>query len=351
MSDDRTLSLVIGGAGFVGRHIVEALLRQGQRVRVLDLVPPADPRVEWLVGDICNPADAAEACVGVDTVFQTASLVDVRPGHIRQLYEINFYGDRNVIAACIGAGVRRLIYTSSIDVVFEGRPIRAGTESQPYPARPLGAYARTKMLAEQDVLQANGRGGLLTCALRLAGVYGPGDRHRFPPILALACNNQGVRLGDGRALFNHVYVENVAYAHLLAAKRLTHGSPVAGASYFITDHAPSNFFAFFEPFLRDLGLPLPTRSIPYRVAYLMALTWELAALATGGLPRRMLPLTRYTVASTCVDFYFSNARAIRELGYHPPIDQTEARRRTVEWVKTDLFNHQQDQLSRGSIRP
>ncbi|NNJ09186.1 NAD-dependent epimerase/dehydratase family protein [Chloroflexales bacterium ZM16-3] len=327
------VSLVIGGAGFVGRHVVDALLQRGQHVRVLDLKPLDDERVESLVGDICDPADVAEACCGVDTVFQTASLVDVRPGSGRRLYEVNLYGNRNVIAACIGTGVRKLVYTSSVDVVFDGRPIRTGDESLPYPTRHLDVYGRTKMLAEREVLQANGRGGLATCALRLGGVYGPGDPHRFPPVLALARANRGVRLGDGRAVFNHVYVENVAHAHLLAADQLALGSPVAGASYFITDHAPRNFFAFFDPFLRDLGLPVPTHTIPYGVAYLLAAAWELATLAAGGLLRAAPPLTRYVVASTCVDFFFSGEQAARDLGYRPPVGDAEARRRTVESLR------------------
>ncbi len=325
--------LVIGGAGFVGRHVVGALLERGQRVRVLDLHPLGDPRVESLVGDIRDPADVAEACAGVGTVFQTASLVDVRPGNGRRLYDVNLYGNRNVIAACIGAGVRRLVYTSSVDVVFDGRPIRAGDESLPYPARHLDVYGRTKMLAEGEVLRANGRGGLSTCALRLGGVYGPGDPHRFPPVVALARANRGVRLGDGRARFNHLYVENAARAHLLAAERLAPGAPSAGASYFITDHGPQNFFAFFDPFLRDLGLPVPTRTIPYRAAYLLGALAELAALGAGGLLRSAPLLTRYVVASTCVDFSFSGARAARELGYSPPVGEDEARRRTVAWLR------------------
>lgn len=325
-------SLVIGGAGFVGRHIVAALLQAGHAVRVFDRVPIQNPQVEDWVGDLRDPAAVAEACRGVDTVYQAASLVEVRPGHAEQLYAVNVYGNRHVIAGCVAAGVQRLIYTSSIDVVFSGRPIRNGDEDLPYPTRHMDTYGRTKMLAEREVLHANGRGGLATCALRLAGVYGPGDNHRFPAVLDLARANRGVRLGDGRARFNHVYVENVAYAHLLAAEHLRLGSPIAGANYFIIDHPPENFFTFFDPFLHDLGLPLPTRSIPYRTAYLLATAFELFSLTAGRLLAAAPPLTRYTVASTCLDFFFSGERARRDLGYSPPISAEEARRRTVAWL-------------------
>ncbi len=326
------VSLVVGGAGFVGRHIVAALLQAGQRVRVFDRTPIQNPQVEDWVGDLRDPAAVAEACRGVDTVYQAASLVEVRPGHTEALYAVNLYGNRHVIAGCVAAGVKQLIYTSSIDVVFSGRAIRNGDEDLPYARRHLDTYGRTKMLAEREVLLANGRGGLATCALRLAGVYGPGDNHRFPEVLKLARINQGVRLGDGSARFNHVYVENVAHAHLLAAERLRLGSPIAGASYFITDHPAENFFSFFDPFLQDLGLPIPTRSIPYRTAYILATAFELFSLTAGRLLAAAPPLTRYTVASTCKDFFFSGERARRDLGYIPPISAEEARRRTVAWL-------------------
>lgn len=328
---DDGLCLVVGGSGFVGRHLVAALLEQGRRVRVFDLAPLEGLPVEMVQGDLRRTDDVRRACAGAGTVFQCASLVDWRPGSERRLHEVNVVGNRHVIEACAAQGGVRLVYTSSIDVVFDGRPIRNGDERQPYAARHLDSYGRTKMLAERETLAANGRNGLLSCALRLAGVYGPGDPHRLPTVVALARRGRMLRLGDGRARFNHVYVENVAHAHLLAADRLAPGSPVAGASYFITDHPARNFFDFTGAFLDALGLAAPRRAIPYRAAYALATAMELWAHATRGRAGRA-PLTRYTVASTCVDFYFSSARAERELGYAPPISEREARARTVAWL-------------------
>lgn len=333
MASDRDRCLVIGGSGFVGRHLVTLLLRQGRPVRVFDRVPFDDPRVEMIVGDIRRPADVRHACVGLDTVFQCASLIDWRPGSAQLLHEVNLLGNRHVLEACLARGGMRLVYTSSIDVVFEGRPIRNGDERQPYPTRHLDVYGRTKMLAERETLAANGRNGLLTCALRLAGVYGPGDVHRLPTVLALARRGRMLRLGDGRARFNHVYVENAAHAHLLAAERLTPAAPTAGASYFITDHPPRNFFDFVTTFVRDLGLPTPRGAIPYHAAYALAAALELWAHATRG-RAGVSSLTRYVVASTCVDFYFNPAKAARELNYQPLVSEAEARRRTLAWLRT-----------------
>ena len=328
---DGEYSLVIGGSGFVGRHLVEQLVRLGQPVRVFDRVPYGDPRVEMIVGDLRQAELVWQACAGAGTVFQCASLIDWRPGNQPHLYGVNVLGNRAVLAACAAQGVPRLVYTSSIDVVFDGRPIRDGDETIAYPARHLDFYGRTKAQAERDVLAANGRGGLATCALRLAGVYGPYDQHRFPPIIAAVRAGRMLRLGDGRARFNHVYVENAAHAHLLAAARLAPGSPAAGACYFITDHPASNFFDFADELLHELGLAVPRRAIPNPAAYALALALELLARrGSGAAPM----LTRYVVASTCVDFCFRHARAARELGYHPIVSAAEARARTSAWLRS-----------------
>lgn len=329
MSGNSDLYLVIGGSGFVGRRLALLLLNQGRRVRVFDRTPIGDSRVDMMVGDIRRAEEVQRACDGATVVFQCASLVDWRPGSDQALYDVNVAGNRNVLAACAARDHVRLVYTSSIDVVFEGRPIRDGDETLPYAARHLDMYGRTKMLAEQETLAAAGK-GLAACALRLAGVYGPGDNHRLPTLIAQARRGWMVRLGDGSARFNHVYVDNAAYAHLLAAERLTSGT--RGASYFIIDHPPRNFFEFTGSLLADLGFRTPPRAIPYRLAYMLATALEYWARATRG-RAGVTPLTRYAVASTCVDFYFRGDKARRELGYAPPVSEAEARAQTLAWLR------------------
>jgi nucleoside-diphosphate-sugar epimerase len=228
--------------------------------------------------------------------------------------------------------VPRLIYTSSIDVVFDGSPIVSGDESLPYPIKYLDDYGHTKALAEQDVIRANGQQGLLTCALRTAGIYGPGDRYRVPSILREAQRGRMVRLGDGHAKFNHVYVDNAAHAHVLAAEVLTNRSALAGQCYFITDHPATNFYDFFIPFLQALNYPAYTRTIPTSIAYALATTSE--TLARWGFSGDRPPLlTRYVVKSTCEDFSFTHAKATRDFGYQPIVSLEQSQAKTIEWLK------------------
>ena len=200
------------------------------------------------------------SCAGLepdDVVFQTAAAVwDVNtPDHVYE--DVNVDGNRSVLDVCRERGIRRLVYTSTIDVVVDGRrPVVDGDESLPYPERlPRDAYSRTKIEAEQLMLAADSP-ELATCALRPVGMYGPRDRYHLGNMVAMARKGNKLRLGSGSARFSHAYSENVAHAHVLAAYHLFPGSNAAGNAYFIGDHYPAeNFFDFMQPFLEALDLP------------------------------------------------------------------------------------------------
>jgi len=315
--------VVIGGAGMLGFEIARQLIARGKRVTILDLETPPERICDSRQGDIRSREDVARACIGADVVFQTAAAV-WNANTPQKLYEeVNVGGNRLVLDVCRESGVRRLVYTSTIDVVVQGRrPVVYGDESLPYPRRmPKDAYSRTKIEAERMVLAADGP-DLATCALRPVGMYGPRDRHHLGNILAMARKGNKVRLGSGKACFSHVYSENAAHAHICAAAHLFPGSRAAGQPYFIGDHYPAgNFFDFMEPFLEALDLPVPRRRIPYPVAYGLARVAEMVA------PRSNF--NRFAVVQTCVDHTYRHDRAVRELGYVPPVSREEAFARTI----------------------
>jgi nucleoside-diphosphate-sugar epimerase len=319
--------LVIGGSGMLGFEIVRQLKDQGKRVRVLDIQPLPEPICEFVQGDIRSPGDLEAACQDIEVVFQTAAAVWDRSLPARVYEQVNVEGNRRVLDACLHLGIRRLVYTSTLDVVVDGaKPILEGDESLPYPKRlPRDPYCRSKILAEQLVLAANGP-RLATCALRPVGMYGPRDRYHLGNVIDMARRGRYVRLGDGSARFSHVYSENAAFAHLLAARRLAPGSPVAGQAYFIADHYPAkNLFDFMEPFLSELGLPLPRLRISYPLAMAMAAIAEILT------PRSSF--SRFAVIQTCVNHTFVDGKAARELGYWPIVSREEAFRRTLAWLR------------------
>jgi nucleoside-diphosphate-sugar epimerase len=314
----------------LGYEMVRQMLAAGKEVGVLDLQPLPEACCEAHIGDIRDRDAVRATCQGSDVVIQTAAAVWA-PGTPHEAYEtINVDGNQIVVDVCRELGIRRLVYTSTIDVVVEGRrPIVDGDESLPYPQKlPGDAYSRTKIAAERLMLAANGP-DLATCALRPAGMYGPRDRYHLGNIVDMAKRGKYMRAGNGEARFTHVYSENAAHVHLLAAERLFPGSPVAGQIYFVGDHYPANnLFDFMEPYLEALGLPAPRRSIPYPVAYGLACVAELVA------PRSNL--TRFAVVQTCVDHTYRHDKAERDLDYAPIVSYDEAFRRTLEYWRNKL---------------
>ena len=325
------LDLVTGGSGLTGRALVAQLQRAGRRVRVLDLLPSLDPDVESVIGDIRDVAVVARAMAGVHTVYHTVAVVTQHPAKTALVDAVNVGGTDVLIRAAQQAGVTGFVFTSSIDVVFDGSDIAAGDESLPYPATFLDAYGRSKAEAERLVLAANGQHGMATVSLRAAGIFGPHDQHRLPVALRHIRKNGYVPMGDGSARFSHVYVDNLAHAHVLAGARLSLESPHAGKAYFITDHAPSNFFTFLEPYLAEVGIGPARMRLPRRLAWGLGCVMEATYHTFGRFISVDPVLTRYTVAAVCRDFWFVHDAATRDFGYEPIVSAEEAYDRTARW--------------------
>src|SRR5262245_2353183 len=183
--------LVAGGSGFVGANLVSALLDRGYQVRSFDRAPSplsAQPKLEVLDGDICDPGTVAAAVDGIDTVFHTAAVIDLRGSagarrrcgpsnppvwghpqprsgegasratgcvtdeHRQRSFDVNVGGTKNLVRAAQAAGVKRFVHTSSNSVVMGGKPIAGGDETLPYTDRFNDLYTETKVVAEKFVL-------------------------------------------------------------------------------------------------------------------------------------------------------------------------------------------------------
>lgn len=313
-----------GGVGFLGQSLVHALYKNGCSVSILSIEPPHEfnPEIPYFQGDLKKIEDIIKACQGIDTVFHPASIV-LPSGFMssklrKHIFEVNVLGTKNVINACIECGVSRLVYTSSNNVVFD-RDIANGDENLPYATKFIDVYTRTKVISEKEVLAANGRSGLLTCALRPGGIYGPGDKIIFPRMVeSLKKGRLKFTIGDGKALADSVYIDNVVDAHLLAASKLVKNSDVAGQAYFISDGEPSNYFVFMRPLIEGMGYKFPSFAIPYSLAYATAYVAELL----HWLLRTPNPfLTRMEVNKVSLSNYFIIDKAKRDLGYSPQVTQ------------------------------
>ena len=191
--------LVTGGGGFLGRRIIEQLVAQGDRVRSYsrgDYPALRAVGVETQRGDLRDADAVADACAGMDLVFHVGGVAGLW-GPWRHFHGINTLGTHHVVAGCQRHGVRRLVFTSSPSVTFDGTDQEKLDERAPYAARWLCHYAHSKALAEQHVLRSHGVAGLATCALRPHLIWGPGDPHLIPCLLERARQGRLLRVGAG----------------------------------------------------------------------------------------------------------------------------------------------------------
>jgi nucleoside-diphosphate-sugar epimerase len=322
-------ALVTGGGGFLGSAIVRRLVARGDQVHSLSRHSYHDLNLLGVIQHLSDLADSqavVDAARGCDVVFHVAAKAGLA-GRYRDYHRTNVIGTENVLAACRHLGIRRLVYTSSPSVVFDGRDMEGVNESAPYPARYLAAYARTKALAEQAVRAANGA-HLATVGLRPHLIWGPGDNHLVPRLLAKARAGRLRRIGRDSKPIDSVYIDNAAAAHLLAADRLFPGSPVAGKVYFITNGEPVPVWDLVNRILATAGLGPVTRSIPFALAY--GIGWALEkvfALLGGG---REPPMTRFLAKELTTAHWFDITAARRDLGYEPTVSVTEGLRRLAE---------------------
>ncbi|TFL02423.1 C-3 sterol dehydrogenase [Pterulicium gracile] len=237
MATARDNYLVIGGSGFVGRHIVQQLLARGDTVSVLDIVQRYHD-TPFYSADISEQQEVAAALQksGATCVIHTAS-PHAGLNDAALYFKVNVDGTKAIIAACVQQGVTKLVFTSSAGVIFDGGDIINADERTPLPETPLDAYNESKAKAEEAVLQANGIGGLWTVALRPAGIFGPGDRQVMSGLFQVYDRGQThFQIGDNTNLFDWTYVGNVAKAHLLAADKL--GPPKFPRLELTEDHIP-----------------------------------------------------------------------------------------------------------------
>jgi nucleoside-diphosphate-sugar epimerase len=335
-------ALVTGGGGFLGGYIVEALLARGDRVRSFgrgDYPELATQGVEVVRGDIRDRNAVAEACRGIDCVFHTAAIAGLsatRRAHT-EFVTTNTWGTRQIILGCRAHRVPRLVYTSSPSVVFAGEDQAGVDESVRYNFDWLfqhgASYSVTKAAAEFHVLRSDGRGVMRTCALRPHLIWGPGDTHLIPRLLARAKVGRLRRIGDGTNLVDMTYVENAAEAHLLAADALAKPDPaVAGKAYFLSQGEPVNCWQWIDEILALADLPPVRKSMSFKTAWRLGAACESAhrLFRLRGEP----PMTRFLAAQLATSHWFDISAARRDFAYNPRVSTQEGMRRLGEWLKT-----------------
>jgi 2-alkyl-3-oxoalkanoate reductase len=206
---------------------------------------------------------------------------------------------------------------------------RGVTNRSPTPPYFEAPYPKTKAMAERLVLAADSP-RLATVSLRPHLIWGPGDNHLVPRIIAKAKAGRLRRIGSRPCLVDTVYVDNAAQAHLLAADRLATGGGIAGRSYFISNGEPLPLWEMVNRILAAAGMPPVSRSIPAGAALAAGALCE-AVWSTLRLPGEP-PMTRFVAREMATAHWFDISAAISDLGYKPEISIDEGLKRLGNWL-------------------
>jgi UDP-glucose 4-epimerase len=272
--------LVTGGAGFIGRRLVKALLRTGAEVSVADLREPTEPGVRPVVGDLRDPSVVARAVSpGTDAIFHLAAITSV----LKSLddpagtYATNVAATASLLEMARTHGVKSFLLASTNAVVGDvGRSVI--TEQSPL--RPLTPYGATKAAGEMLVNCYSAAYGVTGCSLRFSNVYGPGMQEKdsfVPRLMRAARDGRGVQIyGDGTQVRDLIHVDDIVAA-LLLAWRTGHTGPVivgAGESVTVNDIVAAARAV--------TGAPIPAENIPPKPGEMPAVIVDISAARAIG---------------------------------------------------------------------
>lgn len=328
-----SLTLVTGGAGFIGSHLVRQLVERGETVRVLDRPGarvdhlPLD-RIELVNADIRN-VDAVRAAVrGCQRVYHLAANPQLWTRRRGDFHRVNYLGTVNVLTESLVAGAERIVHTSTESILTRSRQTSPIAEDQAVPGRDvIGPYCRSKFRAERFAFHL-ARGGGPVVIVNPTLPIGPGDWGRSPPTQMMLDFCLGKRPAYLDAELNMMDVRNVADGMIRAMER---GRP--GVRYLLGAENWS-IREVFGHLAKLTGLPSPRFRVPYPVALATAYISEWWADAVTG----QIPAATVTgVKLTRRRMHFDSCRSLAELGLKPrpiaeSISEAVAWFRSVGWL-------------------
>jgi len=323
-------TLVTGAAGFLGSHVTRQLVAGGEDVRVL-MRPSstnraiADLPLEYVTGDLRDPASLDRAMQGVQRVFHVAADYRLWARRKREIYDSNVGGTKNVLEAAKRAGVERLIYTSTVATIAVDRPQHPNESTDARLEEMVGHYKRSKWMAEQEALKA-AKAGLPVVVVMPTTPVGPWDWKPTPTGKIILDFLNGKMPGYVETGLNFVGVEECAAGHLLAAEK-----GKVGERYLLGGENLT-LKAMLDTLSTITGLPQVRLKIPHGLALGVAYANTVFSRLIGrapGIPVEGVKIARHMMFVDC-------SRAQRELGFNVgPV--AAALERAVRWYEANGY--------------
>lgn len=327
-------ALVTGGTGFVGCHVTRHLLSQNVSVRCLVRASSiranlAGLDVEYAVGDLQDPASLKAALQGCEMLFHVAADYRLWSRHPEEMHRVNIDGTRYLLEAAGDAGVRKIIFTSSVAAV--GRPpsnghLGIGNETMdPSPEQLVGPYKRSKFESDR-LVRDFARKGLPVVIVNPAAPIGSHDIKPTPTgkmIVDFLNHRMPAYIDTG---MNFIDVEDVAAGHWLAAQKGKVGER------YIFGNKNMSLKEFLDKLAAVSGMRAPKIKMPYAVAWLVGAVTTGASYLTGKEP--LVPLDAVRMAHA--PMYYDSSKAVRDLGL-PQTSVEEAIRKAVRWFRDNGY--------------
>ncbi len=321
-------NLITGATGFIGSHIAERLVKEGEEV--IALVRPTS-RIDFLksigvkfaYGDINDINSLKNAVNGIDMVYHSAALADewISP---KEAYTVNVEGTKNLLTSALDAALKRFVFISSLAVL--GMKDHHGTGAdEPY-HRTGDSYIDTKIDSEQLVMDYYKKHGLPVTVVRPGFVFGPRDNKLIPRLSERLGSKQFMFIGSGRNKINSVYIENLTDAIILAAR----SDRAIGQKYNVTNDSSMTLEDLIFKITDIWKLEKPKKHIPKFLAYSVCYILTGWARLTKAKNPPYITKTRIKFLSLNLDFDIAKTK--NDLGYVPRVSIEDGLRRTREWM-------------------
>jgi nucleoside-diphosphate-sugar epimerase len=315
-------AFVTGGSGFIGSHLIDALLKNGWQVSALAHRQPIqqESRITILRGDIADSGPLKTALKGTDVLFHLASAMGASRIGKDEFLAINAKGTEAVLEAAREAGVRRVVHCSSAGIF--GSVKKGDIADETYPPDPIQVYDQTKFEGE-NIARRFAEHGMDIIIVRPGWTYGPRDRRTFKLIRAIH-DRRFILPGMGDARQTPVYVGDLVAGILLASESGQRGEVyhIAGGEIMTAREIVMVIAAACGTRIHRIRLPLPASRIAAGVL-------EIAFLPF----RREAPLTRAKLSFFTQSKPLSIAKAERELGFAPAVDFQDGMATTINWYR------------------
>jgi nucleoside-diphosphate-sugar epimerase len=319
--------LVTGGTGLIGSHLIKRLIKNNE-VKCLVLknsdIKTLDEGVKVVYGDITDIQSIKSAFKDIDIVFHLAAAFkkDLPKNATKDIYyNINVKGTENVLEICKQNEVERVIHFSASGVYGHSSDTPLNENSSYKPTNP---YEESKVEGEKIALRYNSL-GLPVTIIQPTIVYGPGETVAFLRLFKAIKDGTFRIIGNGENKLHLVYVENLVDGIILASKE----KKAIVQRYLIGDDRAYPISEIVETIASELGVKIPKMKIPYLVAKVGAVPFEIL----GKIMKVRPPLSRYTVDFLSKNRVYDISKAKKELGYKSKIPLKEGIKLTAEWYK------------------